>query len=391
MVKYSTLGTSTRLRDLVFAGSHDAAITEGGENARTQKMEIGDQARAGVRLFDLRIKAVAAGKHTINVGNFRGSTTNVEFRAYHGHGFKGSVSKKKLTWVNMPGGVGGFQRDIKVKKLRGGVWGQELSGILDQAGDFVDKNPDEFLILKFDKCHNWGLIANACMRLLGDYIYTAPRGSACLNTKTLRNLKGKVICVFSEKGAKELNGSAPDEGVLYFRNLNGADDVKSYSTNFDGLQYFGKGGTSLLKGSFKGYSGKVKLNVKKQSKLMDLMASANSRLAFSSDVLGMMYWTSTGVFENIEARNDLMWSKGGMVKMRDLWLGGLHASIKARCDADRIKATHYSSGSRLKAFIPNIVMVDFADADKCEAIFDLNKVAATTLTSAYSLASKHLL
>lgn len=388
MVKYSSLGMSTRLRDLVFAGSHDAAITEGGTNARTQKLDVGGQARAGVRLFDLRVKAVTAGRHEVDLGLLRGSTTNVEFRAYHGHGGKGSVGKKKLAWVNMPGGVGGFRRGVKVKKLRGGVWGQELSSILDQAGEFVDDHPDEFLILKFDKCHNWALIANACTRLLGQYIYTAPRGGACLNTKTLHNLKGKVICIFSEKAAKELGGSDPGEGVLYFRNLNGKDKVKPYSSNFDGLQYFGKGGTSIAKGAFKGYRGKIGLNVKKQSKLLRTMAAANSEMAFSSDVLGMMYWTSTGLLENIEARNDLMWSKGGMTKLRDLWLGGLHASIKARCEANRIKATHYSSGSRLKAFIPNIVMVDFADADKCKVIYDLNNMASTQLTAAYALASQ---
>jgi hypothetical protein len=33
----------------------------------------------------------------------------------------------------------------------------------------------------------------------------------------------------------------------------------------------------------------------------------------------------------------------------------------------------------MKIFMPNIVMIDFSDIDKCEHIFDLNTVAAVQL------------
>ena len=42
----------------------------------------------------------------------------------------------------------------------------------------------------------------------------------------------------------------------------------------------------------------------------------------------------------------------------------------------------YASATVLKAFMPNIVMIDFADEHKCDQIYSLNKVAATELTYA---------
>jgi len=47
-----------------------------------------------------------------------------------------------------------------------------------------------------------------------------------------------------------------------------------------------------------------------------------------------------------------------------------------------------SSGGVLKAFMPNFVMIDFADAGKCRTIYDMNSVAATALTSAAQIADQ---
>jgi hypothetical protein len=47
-----------------------------------------------------------------------------------------------------------------------------------------------------------------------------------------------------------------------------------------------------------------------------------------------------------------------------------------------------TSGGVLKAFIPNFVMIDFADAGKCRTIYDMNSVAATALTSAAQIAEQ---
>jgi len=62
---------------------------------------------------------------------------------------------------------------------------------------FLKYNTSEFLILKFDKCTNWRLIADICVKELDGYLYT---GSDSLNEKTLDNLKKKVVVLFTKKG-----------------------------------------------------------------------------------------------------------------------------------------------------------------------------------------------
>ena len=59
MITYYELGASKQLNEIVVAGSHDAGITSGGTNVKTQALDIGEQAQAGVRVFDLRIAATS--------------------------------------------------------------------------------------------------------------------------------------------------------------------------------------------------------------------------------------------------------------------------------------------------------------------------------------------
>jgi len=73
MVQYYQLGAEKRLNEVVMAGSHDAGITQGGGNAKTQGLDIRGQADAGVRLFDLRVAAAA-----------RGVQPQVKLKTYHG-------------------------------------------------------------------------------------------------------------------------------------------------------------------------------------------------------------------------------------------------------------------------------------------------------------------
>lgn len=54
MISYYQLGENKKLNEIVFAGSHDAAITQGGGNAKTQDLDVHGQASAGVLLFDIR-------------------------------------------------------------------------------------------------------------------------------------------------------------------------------------------------------------------------------------------------------------------------------------------------------------------------------------------------
>jgi hypothetical protein len=359
---YGQLGMDKRLRDIVFAGSHDAGITGGGGNAKTQSQNIYHQAMSGIRFFDLRI-------HARSIGGDK-----VRLSAYHSGG--GIRQSKKTVELE---GTGETSR-ITRSKLTVGTWGLGLKGMLEQASQFVTNYKSEFLILKFDKCSNWSLIADYCIDSLGDTIYT---GQGDINRKTLQDLKGKVIVVFSEKGflaTGHLTYYAV-RGIKKWKNLYDKEGgPKSYESNFDGLQYAGKGGTSVNPITMKWTKkGKIKANQKKQDKIMASMTEANGSMAHSSNVLGMMYWTSTGLVENIESRNKKMWKNTNIDKMKGLWEGGLYDSIRERSEAKRIKRTNYASGAQMKAFIPNIVMMDFSNDEQCKIVYDLNVVATTAL------------
>src|SRR5262245_66471820 len=66
---YYQLGSHKRLNEIVMAGSHDAGITAGGANAKTQSKDILGQAKAGVRVFDLRVAGVGH-KHRVRLKAF---------------------------------------------------------------------------------------------------------------------------------------------------------------------------------------------------------------------------------------------------------------------------------------------------------------------------------
>jgi hypothetical protein len=357
MIRYYRLGAFKQLNEIVMAGSHDAGITGGGANVQTQDKDIKGQAAAGVRVFDLRIAAATVP----NVPGQQGK--GAELRAFHADGMLQSKDTKSRFVTDV-----GRQENITRTKLKGGAFGLGLAKILDDARDFVTDNGDEFLILKFDKCSNWPLIAEACVSVLGNAIY---KGTGNLNTKTLFDLRGKVIVLFTADGITAVRRDYPvNTGILGIRNLYDGAGGKTYFPNFDGLQYFGKGGTSVAKPF-----GKVGQNESKQAKLMRKGADGNP------DVMGMMYWTSTGVFESIKSRNDTMWNRGNVASLKRMWKSGLSEAIESRL-TNNIDPTSHAFGNVLKAFMPNIVMIDFADQTKCKTIYELNHVAATALTNA---------
>ena len=353
MIKYLDLGGDRKLNEIVMAGSHDAGITSGGSNVQTQDLDIGRQAVAGVRVFDLRIAAAATPTQ-------HGNPKEAQLRAFHADS---KLMKNETKSRYMP--ELGRTETVTRTKLRGGAFGAGLSDMLQQARDFVKKYDGEFLILKFDKCTNWELIAEACVTVLGDAIY---KGTGNLNTTRLRSLAGKVVCLFPDSGlAATSHRYRMGGGILGIRNLAmGGTYVDSYF----GLQYFGKGGTSVANPF-----GKLAQNQNKQSKLMATAAAGHA------DVIGMMYWTTTGLSESIRKRNQGMWSAKNVNKLRALWENGLAQSIESRI-AKHVDPTAYSSAPILKTFMPNIVMIDFADDYKCGEIYDLNRVAATELTYA---------
>ncbi len=367
-INYMSLGRGKRLSEIVMAGSHDAGIMAGKANAQTQSMNILQQATCGVRLFDLRIAAFAS--------RVSGLGKEVELKAYHADGLMESTATKKRTLVGIHrAGAGRVERT----KLRGfgrlqGAVGNGLVTMLQHARTFVtDICPAEFLLLKFDKSYNWPAIARTCVDELGGAMYNAPGN---LNMRTLDDLAGSVVVLFTPPGLQAIGGGWEQHGVMGIRNLHSSDGPPAvYDPNYNGLTYFGKGGTTV--NPFKW--SKIKINRKKQEKLMKAMAAQAGDQ--NRDVMGMMYWTSTGLVRSIKSRNDKQWSDANVTKLKALWESGLKESITARLN-HHVDVGTYANGPVLQAFMPNFVMIDFADPKKCETIFELNNTAATELTAA---------
>ncbi len=353
MIKYYNLGANKRLNEIVMAGSHDAGITGGDKNVQTQDLDIAGQATAGVRVFDLRVAVAAKSTQP-------GAAKEAELKSFHADGklMKNETKSRFVPEVNRV-------ETVTRTKLRGGTFGLGLAGMLQQAKAFVENNDTEFLILKFDKCTNWELIAEVCVSELAGTLY---KDAGNLNSKRLKDLKGHVIVLFTQGGLtaipQQYKGAG---GILGIKNLSAGG---AYDDQYEGMQYFGKGGTSVVKAY-----GKIGQNEKKQSKLMSRGATGDP------DVMGMMYWTSTGVNESIRKRNDKMWNAKNTNSFRRMWESGLAESIESRV-ASSVDPTNYASASILKAFMPNIVMIDFADDNKCSEIYDLNAVAGVEITFA---------
>lgn len=360
-VKYYGLGGHRRIHEIIFAGSHDAAITSGKSHAQTQDLNIARQADAGVRLFDLRILA-------------HGGENGASLVGYHGYAKKSKVHNMHSTHTKN-------SRDIKVSSgMSTGTVGLKLSNMLEQAKGFVNRgDTKEFLILKFDKCKNWQLIAEYCVNILGDNIYK-DNGKE-FSKLTLNDLARKVVCVFNDSAMQEISQGSED-GILGFKSLKSkSGPTKAYNPKYRGMQYFGKGGTNPYK-FYKTNNKKMSENYNKQKKL--LLQMANAEDLQSPNVLGMMYWTATGSLSSIRERDEVLWARTGVHKMSRLWREGLEASVSHQMELERIKCLERGGVSRMKAFFPNIVMIDFASEDKCRTIYDLNKVKDDSLAEAYN-------
>jgi hypothetical protein len=360
MITYYPLGGHKRLCDIVVAGSHDAGINEGDANVQTQNLDIFKQAQAGVRVFDLRIAATK---------NSTMSSAPVTLKAFHADPL---LMRNKEKTGKTVFDLGGRKADVTTTKLPvDGAFGMRLVDMLRQACDYLKYNTTEFLILKFDKCTNWTLIAEVCVRELGGYLFT---GTGSLNEKTLDELKKHAVVLFTPKGLAEVTGQGYSSitGIWGCKNLT---KEGSYDSGYAGLQYIGKGGTNPLDGDSD--LGKVASNIEKQGELMSLGANAPNPL-----VMGMMYWTTTGLKRSIQKRNNTMWGPDNRPDgLTRLWSDGFGEAIEARLPS-YAASTDHANGVLLKAFMPNIVMIDFADVHKGGFIAELNTKAATMLTQA---------
>jgi hypothetical protein len=352
-----------RLNEVVIPGSHDAGIyTQGKKNVVTQGLNIFLQAMAGVRFFDLRIAT-----HKSGIGPW----AKYEQRAYHLNANL-VVNSKHSIRRHLPGG----DKDVKSHQNVGhlGGWGDSLDTMLDQAESFVRTHPNEFLILKFSKSYGLENIVEACLTKLGNYHYN-PRTKVNLNMMQVKSFGGKVITLFAEKDLAKLNLPNADHkysGLLPFRELYDSDTgaCKVYNRFFNGLQYYGKFSST----------DSIDKNTQKQRATMERGAMGADR-----DAMGMMYWTTTGLFGDIQKRNAKMWSVGNNSALQQTWTQGLEASIRSQMGRDFTHARQSPSGKiakwggggvNWKAFMPNIVMMDFSDDQKCTTIQALNDVAS---------------
>jgi len=281
----------------------------------------------------------------------------VELRAFHADSALMKDEKKRRLLKDT-----GKIETVTRTKLRAGGFGEPLVKMLSDARGYVRFASNEFLILKFDKCLNWLHIAKTCVQELGQAMFKEQRN---LNTTKLKDLEGKVIALFPSKVLAE-NGEYRGMGILGFRNLYDKSGGGDYEHDYKGMQYYGKGGTDVKKPR-----NKLQQNVEKQGKLM---AGMNLH---HPDVMGMLYWTTTGLFESIGERNETMWTAPNVAKLKKLWKQGLQEYVWTRNPMDIRGGA--AVGPNRKRYMPNIIMIDFADYDKCRVIYDLNTTSPETL------------
>jgi hypothetical protein len=347
-----------RLCDVVFPGTHDAGIygTALGATAKTQNLSLGEQAAAGVRYFDLRIATIK-------------TAAGLEQRAYHAPALKQKTSA-----------AGNYQQPSLSKKVAVGVFtgygADRLSQMLDQAREFVLKDPGgEFLILRFSKCGDMEEVVNQCLLKLGNEHFSR---NVNLNEALVSSLQGKVITVFDHEDfikfpveLKAVPGILPVKALF-----NSGGPHATYDPLTWGLQYFGKYSNTRS----------AEKNIGKQ---MQTLAQGPTS---SPELLGMMYWTLTTkigekltkTFESLQARDQKMWSSAQQA-MTSAWKAGVKDHIIARAGHQHRQwlTNGYpptAVGRSAKSFMPNIIMMDFADPSRCATIWNLNLATADLMT-----------
>jgi hypothetical protein len=384
-VCYHPLCKDRQLNEVVLMGSHDAAIDSGGANAKTQTQDIYGQAVDGARFFDLRVAA------------FKTSTLGgkVELRSYHDATKIGSPTLRLNDRMKVADLSGEKRSGIKVHQTVLGVAGFGLQAMLQQARQFLTDYGTEFLIFKFDKSENWPLIVEVCQAelLAGGYLFATQGAGGTernLNVRTLDELKGKLLILFPEDAFLGLNqaDALHRQGFLKWRNLYSktSASARNYNANFDGLQYYGKGGVSA---GASGDSGKIARNTAVQAELMQGRGSYKTKKAgwrgrigmtdsgrhggADRNAIGLMYWTTTGPSrKGIENRNRKMWADSVRADMVNLGLQVADPSVRGMGVGN--------AGQALKAFMPNIIMVDFVDNAKGSTVYQMNFNSGAVIT-----------
>lgn len=356
-INYFSLGKDKRMCDVVFAGSHDAGVSAGGSPTRAQRDSIEVQAQRGARFFDLRVGAFS---------NLRGG---VKLKTFHADEKLQMNSRKE---INLPGQMGKY--NVKTMSLPvGGHSGQHLSAILNGAKNFVTGST-EFLVLIFSKSTNMDLVVSEIDVILGD-CQLASNGTTNVNTMTLEQLEGKVVCVYTETADLGLqlasyHGHAGGNGArLQMKNLFKGG---GYEDDFNGIQYYGKGG---LTASVSGEKNKVDANAGLQKAKM----MAGARVGNCQTLLGMVYVTATGGIGSLKSRDTKLWKSKRINPLLDIWESeDVAQNVRVRIP-NNVDPTAEGSAALVKDFFPNMVMMDFVDEQRCQTIFDINTHGPGTL------------
>jgi hypothetical protein len=221
-----------------------------------------------------------------------------------------------------------------------GGFGPSLEDVLLQVLDFLN-TPDssrETVILKFSHIYKDARtkVIDEVIRRVGAKLYRK-NNNITVGAERFQNLRGKVIAIF-EKG---FVGTGPRTNmVINFENKKGS---KAFAPTTE------KTGKLILRGE---YSNKRQLGdiVKKQKKNMEGWNQVSSSPAFAGELM-QLYWTST-------------WHIGS-----PLWAG----SVRKNTEGIWTKRGRLELGKLILNYKPNIVLVDFANADKNDFLMNLQK------------------
>ena len=273
------------LHEIVFPGSHDSGITEGGINVKTQTLSVlGPRTNAGCRYFDIRIK-----EHDVGIGRSK----QTHYDTYHAKFFPGT---------------GATKRPVKL----GGVYGSWLDTVLSDCSTFAANplNATEFLI--FARLFEMRGLDRDCQQVHTAAWHSPLQGSGRFEHQDTRtdSATGANHHSLRRQGGEGYFGYAFPFGhrhTLCKSTFQGGRQNcyrGPHTPDYDGLQYFGKFGETTSAGKYlsktKAQDTKIKENVKKQIKYLSKGTAAPPQ------VLGMMYWTTTGIRDTID-RNNRMW------------------------------------------------------------------------------------
>ncbi|WP_372894718.1 hypothetical protein [Stieleria sp.] len=287
------------LADICIPGSHDAGIFNEGAsaNAKTQDGTLQEQCMAGSRFFDLRV-----------IGD----------RFYHG---KTPFGKKAMI----------------------GSYGANVTDSLEGVSNFLSARGSEFVILRFDKCHDKQDLEDGVREIFEGKLLCQTGNIATMNIGLLR---GKAICIFSKTKTRAF---PQEEGIhQYLKGIEPCDTGLAINGKFSD----NPDSTTVLTGQ-----------------LGKLDAFNDQNGAVTSRVLHSLYWQQTlskmGAIRNksIEemTKGPEVRNRAGRVKKP--------AGVNLRVD-ELVDELNERKSVRYK--MPNIIQYDFVCKEISDKIISLN-------------------